>query len=390
MIARPAMFLIIASAMTLSGQSPKSKSSLLLFLCGDVMTGRGIDQALSHPADPILYESYLKDARQYLQLAERKNGPIDTPLSWRHPWGEAMAIWQQQKPQLKIANPETSITSNATPWPAKGINYRMHPANVPLLKAAGFDFCSLAYNHTLDWQVAGLLETIHALDSAGIMHAGAGADKSAAGAPAIFQFADRRLLIFAYATASSGVPPAWVAGVRQPGVNYLPDLGKDSFQKVLNDINLGQEEDDLVVVSIHWGDNWGYQIDTAQRQFAHRLIDEAGVDLIHGHSSHHPRPLEVYRERLIIYGAGDFINDYEGISGHEEFRPDLSLMYFPSLNASSGALEKLSLYPLQIRQFSLQKVKAEDARWLASVLSRESEAFGCKLLLQNNQLVLQW
>ena len=50
----------------------------------------------------------------------------------------------------------------------------------------------------------------------------------------------------------------------------------------------------------------------SQIRFAHRLID-AGVDVVHGHSSHHPRPIEVYRGKLILYGCGDTIDDYEGI-----------------------------------------------------------------------------
>jgi len=76
-----------------------------------------------------------------------------------------------------------------------------------------------------------------------------------------------------------------------------------------------------VVASIHWGDNWGYEI-------AHNLIDHAGVDIIHGHSSHHAKGIEVWHGKPVIYGCGDFINDYEGIGGNEKYRSDLSLMYF--------------------------------------------------------------
>jgi poly-gamma-glutamate capsule biosynthesis protein CapA/YwtB (metallophosphatase superfamily) len=56
-------------------------------------------------------------------------------------------------------------------------------------------------------------------------------------------------------------------------------------------------------------------VDEDQVRFARRLID-GGVDVIHGHSSHDLRPVEVYRGRLILYGCGDCIDDYEGISGH--------------------------------------------------------------------------
>src|SRR5690606_10004038 len=98
-----------------------------------------------------------------------------------------------------------------------------------------------------------------------------------------------------------------------------------------------------VVVSIHWGSNWGYEVTDAQVAFAHALID-GGVDVVHGHSSHHPRPFEVYRDRLVLYGCGDFLNDYEGISGYEAYRSELTLLYLPTL-APDGALRSMSLVP---------------------------------------------
>jgi poly-gamma-glutamate synthesis protein (capsule biosynthesis protein) len=92
---------------------------------------------------------------------------------------------------------------------------------------------------------------------------------------------------------------------------------------------------DVVLRSIHWGSNWGYDVTDDQVRFAHRLVD-GGVDLVHGHSSHHPRPIEVHRGKLVLYGCGDLINDYDGISGHEEFRPDLRLLYFAALEPPPG------------------------------------------------------
>ena len=143
-------------------------------------------------------------------------------------------------------------------------------------------------------------------------------------------------------------------------------------------------------LSIHWGGNWGYAIPPAQRSFAHALID-AGVDVVHGHSSHHPKGIEVYRDRLILYGCGDFLNDYEGIRGNESFRPDLALMYFPTLDAATGRLARLTLAPTQIRHFRANRAQGEDARWLAELLSREGRAFGTRVELQpDGTLALRW
>ena len=69
--------------------------SLRLFLCGDVMTGRGIDQALPHPVNPVLYEPYVHDAREYFDPAEKANGPIPRPLIFDYIWGDAVQELQQ-------------------------------------------------------------------------------------------------------------------------------------------------------------------------------------------------------------------------------------------------------------------------------------------------------
>ena len=115
------------------------------------------------------------------------------------------------------------------------------------------------------------------------------------------------------------------------------------------------------------------------------------MDVVHGHSSHHPRAIEVYRDRLILYGCGDFLNDYEGIRGNESFRPDLALMYFPTLDAATGRLTRLTLAPTQIRHFRANRARSEDARWLAELLSREGRAFGTQVELQpDGTLALRW
>ena len=82
----------------------------------------------------------------------------------------------------------------------------------------------------------------------------------------------------------------------------------------------------------------GHEIPDAQRLFAHHLIDVGAVDLIHGHSSHHFKPVEVYRNKVILYGCGDFIDDYVGIRAYEEFRDDLVLMYFAKIRLIERSL----------------------------------------------------
>src|SRR5689334_17240243 len=128
-----------------SWQMDMNQSNLLsLFLCGDVMTGRGIDQVLPHPGDPTMYEVCVRDAREYVRLAERANGAIQQPVSFKYIWGEALEVLHQAGVDLRIINLETSITVSDQPWPYKGINYRMHPNNVGCLTSAHIHACSLA------------------------------------------------------------------------------------------------------------------------------------------------------------------------------------------------------------------------------------------------------
>lgn len=350
--------------------------SVTLFLCGDIMTGRGIDQILGHPGDPRLYESYARSALQYVELAERLNGHISRPVDDAYVWGEALAELERRRPAVRIANLETAITAADKPQP-KGINYRMSPGNIGCLAAFRLDCCSVANNHVLDWGEHGLMETLRTLGAAGIRAVGAGADRRAAEAAAIMPLPNGgRVLVFAFADGSSGVPSSWAARSDHAGVNLLGDLSADTARRIGEVIASATRPNDIVVASVHWGANWGYHVPGEQRGFAHLLVDLAGVHVVHGHSSHHPKPFEIHHGKLILYGCGDFLTDYEGIRGYEDFRSDLALMYLPSIHVPTGDLASLDIVPFQIRNFRLHRASQDDARWLCDVLNREGSAFG--------------
>lgn len=346
---------------------------LTLFLCGDVMVGRGIDQLLAHPGSPELREDYVRDARDYIGLVEAAAGPIQRPVPPAHVWGEALGILRDVRPAARGINLETAITTSDSFWPSKGIHYRMHPANLEVLEVAGIDVCALANNHLLDFGRSGLQETLEALGERGILWSGAGDDEASACEPARVRLSDgESLSFFSVGHGSSGIPPSWSAGPSRSGLALLPDLSHHTADALLRRIQEAGCAGTLVIVSIHWGSNWGYQIPAEQRAFARRLV-EGGVDLVHGHSSHHPRSLELHRGRLILYGCGDFIDDYEGIGGYERYRGDLRLMFFPTL-ASDGALLHLRLVVLQSHRLGLRRATWEDTRWMAAQLSHASFA----------------
>ena len=206
------------------------------------MTGRGVDQILPHPSGHQIFEPYVQDAREYVELAESRNGPISTPVTGAYIWGDALAEFERVRPDTRIVNLETSVTVSNDHWRGKGINYRMHPENVECLTAARIDVCGLANNHVLD-----------------------------------------------------------------------------------------------------------------------------------------------------LYGCGDFINDYEGIEGHEQYRDDLVLMYFATLSPATGELTALAMTPMEIRNVKLNKTSAADSQWLRETLQRVSAPYGTHVdLMPDGTLALRW
>ena len=330
------------------------------------MTGRGIDQILAYPCAPQICEEYCKSALDYITLAERVSGPIKSPVGFDYIWGAALDELSRQKPDARIVNLETAVTSSGAPEP-KGINYRMNPANIAALTSARLDACVLSNNHVLDWGEDGLLDTLEAVRGAGILTAGAGRDLAEASAPAIIQVTPScRVLVFGLGLDTSGIPPFWAATQHRPGVNFLCDLSQETAQALTSEVISQKQPGDIAVISIHWGSNWGYHIAPEQEDFARTLIDLGACDILHGHSSHHARAIEIYQRKLILYGCGDFINDYEGIWGHEEFRGDLLPMYLPELDETTGALEALTIVLFRMRRFSLRHAARQDAQWFQS------------------------
>ncbi|MGR8918026.1 MAG: CapA family protein [Gammaproteobacteria bacterium] len=353
--------------------------AIRLLLLGDVMTGRGIDQALPHRGDPQIYEPWIRNARDYVELAEARSGALELPLAFDYVWGEALAAFDRFAPHRRIANLETAVTTNDRFWPGKGIQYRMHPANVGVLTAADLDCCVLANNHVLDWSHAGLEETLTALAGAGIATAGAGADAAAAAAPAVLRVPGGRVMVYGFGSTTSGIPPGWAPGDGLPGVNLLPTLSERQADALADALLDARAPGDLVVASVHWGGNWGYAVPAAQRAFARRLVERGAVDLVHGHSSHHPKGVELHEGRAILYGCGDFVNDYEGIRGHEEYRGELRLAWCATLARATGRLIRLELIPFEMRRLRLERAAAADVNWLTSTLDRECRRLGTRI-----------
>jgi poly-gamma-glutamate capsule biosynthesis protein CapA/YwtB (metallophosphatase superfamily) len=262
-----------------------------------------------------------------------------------------------------------------------------------VLTAARLDVCVLANNHAGDFGYRGLAQTVEVLHRRGLRTAGAGHTLDEARAPAVVELAGgRRLLVYALATASSGAPRAWLATDVRAGIDVVDEPDDATAKRLIARIGGERRPGDVVVVSLHWGGNWGWDVPAAHVKLAHRLIDSGAVDVVFGHSSHHPRPVEVYRQKLILYGAGDLIDDYEGIGGdaEAEYRSDLGLLWLPTVAAGDGHLERLRMVPVRMRHFRLERVPAADVRWLRDTLERVSARFGAHVETSGDELRLRW
>jgi poly-gamma-glutamate capsule biosynthesis protein CapA/YwtB (metallophosphatase superfamily) len=385
------MSMIESAGTRLSSTGADNEGLVCLALFGDVMTGRAIDQILPHPGDPVLYEAYVRDARDYIKLAESASGPIPCPVGYEYIWGDMLPELAGARTDVRIVNLETSITSSDHHWPDKAIHYRMHPLNIGCITVARIDCCCLANNHVLDWGYNGLAETLRTLDAAGVAHAGAGLNAAEAASPVVIdRGAKGRVLVFAFGSTTSGILWQWAATDDRPGVNLLRDLSEDTARAIASQMSSFRRFGDIIIASIHWGSNWDYDVPDEQVRFA-RLLIEGGIDIVHAHSSHHVKPFEVYRDRLILYGCGDFLNDYEGIGGYERFRSDLALIYLTTLDPADGRLLDLRLVPMQVKHFRLNRSLPSDTHWLCSLLNGLGAPFNVRVrMLDDNTMGLIW
>eukprot|EP01084_Bolivina_argentea_P084661 153062_1 len=106
------------------------------------------------------------------------------------------------------------------------------------------------------------------------------------------------------------------------------------------------------------------------------------IDLIHGHSSHHIKGFEIYKNKLIFYGCGDFLSDYEGITGntqHDGFNHDLSFMYFVDLDVMSGNVDDIILKGSKLKKLQIHYARNKDLNWLKNTIKEQVAKFGVKL-----------
>jgi hypothetical protein len=238
-----------------------------LLLCGDVMLGRGIDQALPFHCVPRLHEDYVRDARDYVPVAEQAHGPFPPPAGLRRGHGARPSRNEARRAGLPARQPRDQRHHQRRLLGGQGHPLPDAPGNLACLGVAGVHCCSLANNHVLDWGYAGLEDTLDGLAATGVKAAGAGRDALEAQAPAVHELGPgRRVLVFAMGHRTSGIPAEWAAGPERPGVYLLPDLSPRTAAEVGERMQAARRPGDVAIASIHWGANWGFEVLPEERE----------------------------------------------------------------------------------------------------------------------------
>lgn len=308
----------------------QEQSHLKLLFVGDVMLGRLVNEALKE-APPA------------------------------YPWGDTLSLLHDA--DVRICNLECVCSDWGAPWSAtpKLYNFRSDAKNIETLKAARIDAVSLANNHSLDFGYEGLFHMLNILQVAGIHYAGAGTTLREASAPAIWDVAGKTIGFIAF---TDNEPP-WEATGEQAGVWYVPIALQGKRAEHLFEVVRGtKEEVDMLIVSAHWGPNWGYDPPVEHIPFAHVLIDE-GADVIFGHSGHIVRGIEIYKDKPVMYCTGDFIDDY---AVDQIERNDQSCLFVVEIAGST--ISRLLLYPTIIQQFQARRAQNDERRAIVATIKQ--------------------
>ncbi len=296
-----------------------------------------------------------------------------------YPWGDVLDITKQA--DLRLINLECCITSHTiTTTVPKVFHFRCEPENIEVLKTASIDFVSLANNHSLDFGEEGLLETIELLDHNGISHAGAGKDIVEASRPVFLQKGGMRLGVVSFTDNE----PEWKATENSPGINYIPIILEETcLSKVEKVLRMARDGSDFVIASFHWGPNMVRYPSRDFMDFAHAVLD-LGCDLFWGHSAHLFQPIEVYREKLILYDTGDFIDDY---AVHPTEYNNESFLFLVDID--NGKATSLRLVPTVINHCQVKLARGKDAQRVCDKMQQISkDFFGTMLELKNDTLAL--
>ena len=336
----------------------KDKQFCRIMLSGDVMLGRGIDSILPNPLPDVIKERNMNKSSGYRELAEKKCGCKIGKVNFDYIWGDLLKVDAIMEPDFRIINLETTVTQSYQ-FDPKGINYRMNPKNLKVFDSFKIDAAILSNNHALDFKLDGLKKTQQNLKHHKINYIGTGLLDECQ-TPLIISRNGFRVILFAAADHPN--IPNWKATHSNFGIWVIdlsnPKFVSDIINKHLESIN--PQYTDIIILSLHWGSNWSYKIKDRDI-FGKFILDNTKVQIIHGHSSHHIQQIVHYNNKVILYGCGDLLNDYEGITNPDntKYHPNINAIYYIDKYTNSDKVD-VSMVLTTINKFKINIITSTE------------------------------
>jgi poly-gamma-glutamate synthesis protein (capsule biosynthesis protein) len=350
----------------------KYKLSLFLFFCITI-SGCNFTRRWDHPTNKnVERKTMIIGFTGDVMIGRLVNEKIKN-TSTEYPWGNMIPLLKEN--DLNIINLETTLTKRNLKI-TKVFNFKSDPEHVETLEKGHIDVVSLANNHSLDFSDEGLFETIKMLDSKNIKHVGAGTNENEARKAVIIKKKNIRIGILGYTDNE----PGWKAEKNKPGINFIRvgdiETVKKNIAKIRNKV-------DILVATLHWGPNMRQKPTQKFIDFAHALIDN-GVDIIHGHSAHIFQGIEIYKNKIIMYDTGNFIDDYMVTPS---LRNDTSFLF--RIYATKDSFEKIELIPVLISNMQVNTAPSKLALQILEKMKNLSAEFNTNVEIKNGQGIVK-
>ena len=274
-----------------------------LFFVGDIMLNRGIKSVVETYGGGNFEFPFFKIA-DYLKTADILFGNLEGPIS------------------DKGKNVGSIYSFRAIPEVLKG------------LKFAGFDILSVANNHIFDYGREAMEDTLIRLKEAQIEYIGAGFSGKEALSPKIIEKKGTKIVFLAFTNLGE---KSWEAKENSSGIAWL------NKENLKHSIKKAKEEAELIIVSMHYGQEYQLQPTKEQKDFSHLAID-LGADLVIGHHPHVVQPIEQYKRGYIAYSLGNFVFD-------QNFSKETMEGLLLEVLIKSGKIEKITPRDIKINNF---------------------------------------
>lgn len=278
---------------------------------------------------------------------------------------------------IVFGNLEGPLTFKGSSEPGKRFVFRTAPEKVSTaLRKAGFTIVGLANNHTYDYGINGLYDTIDALNVAGIAYAGAGINAREARKPAILNIKGSRIAVLSYCLI---IPENFYATDVEPGIAFGDEAS------VRADVAASKKQSDIVIVAFHWGREGTSELEDYQRKMGHVAID-AGAAAVIGSHPHVLQGIERYKDGVILYSLGNFT--------FGSYTKTARVSAIASLSFEFNRVSSLRLYPVNVDNFEVKlqplPLTGKAADQVVTLLQKTSAQLGTTVVNDKGSALLQF